>query len=165
MRLTERLEYPATTEDVFAMFCDRAFREQVCQETGALSWSVEVDASSDTAGDGASVTVRRVMPAEVPAAVKRFLGETVEVVQTEQWESADGDHRRAEVLIEIEGQPAKMIGTVTLEPDGETSALVLDGEIKVRVPLVGSRLEKEVARAVTGGLRVEQRVGRGYLAA
>jgi len=160
MRLEERLDYPATPDVVYAMVTDKEFRDGVCAASGALSWSVEVDRT----GGGASLTVRRVMPADLPAAARRLLGETVEVIQTEQWEPPRGEHRRAEVLVEIAGQPAKMIGTATLDPTGEGSAFVLAGDVKVRIPLVGHRLEREVARGIRLALGVEYRQGMAYLA-
>jgi len=165
MRLSERLDYPAAPDDVFAMMTDKAFREDVCQATGALSWSVEIDPAGTGDDAGASVTVRRVMPAEVPDMVKRLVGETIEIVQSEQWEPrADGASRHAELLVEVSGQPARLLGSATIEPDGTAAVLTVDGDIKVSIPLVGGKLEKEVARGVQAGLRVEHRRGLAYLA-
>jgi hypothetical protein len=165
MRLSERLDYPAAPDAVYAMLIDKAFREDVCQATGALSWSVEVDTAGPERGAGASVTIRRVMPSDVPDIVKRLVGETLEVVQTEQWEPGDdGPGRRAEVLVEIVGQPAKMIGLTTVEAHGgDGTVFAVDGDVTVSIPLFGGRLEKEVARAIRSALAVEHRRGRAYL--
>ena len=54
----------------------------MCAATGATSWDVAVDADES----GGTVTVTRVLPAEVPDAVRRIVGETVTVTQTETWE-------------------------------------------------------------------------------
>ena len=164
MRLSERLDYPAAPDDVFALMTDKAFREDVCQATGALSWSVEIDPAGTGSDAGASVTVRRVMPAEVPDLVKRLVGETIEIVQSEQWEPGEGEvFRHAELLVEVAGQPAKLLGSATIAPDGDGAALTVDGDIKVSIPLVGGKLEQEVARGVRAGLRVEHRRGLAYL--
>ncbi len=165
MRLSERVQYPAAPDAVYAMLTDEAFREDVCQATGALSWSVEVDAAGPDRGAGASVTVRRVLPSDVPDMVKRLVGETIEVVQTEQWEPGDdvGPARRAEVLVEIVGQPAKMIGMATIEPNGDSTVFAIDGEVTVSIPLFGGKLEKEVARAIGSAVAVEHRQGLAYL--
>lgn len=163
MRLNERLDYPAAPDHVYAMVTDKAFRDDVCEATGAVSWSVEVDNSPDGAEYGAAVTVRRVLPADVPEMMKRLVGETIEVVQTEQWESADGDSRRAEVLVEIADQPARMIGTAVIEPAGDGASLTLEGDVKVAVPMLGGRLEKEVTKVIQSALRIEQRRGVRYL--
>jgi len=165
MRLSERLEYEAAPDDVFAMITDKAFREDVCEAAGALSWSVEVAIDGADTGAGASVTVRRVMPADVPDMVKKLVGETIEVVQTEQWEPAEGTARRAEVLVEIDGQPAKMIGIATIEADGAGAVLAIDGDIKVAIPFLGGKLEKEVSRGIRAALVVEHRRGVAYLSA
>jgi hypothetical protein len=165
MRLSERVEYPAAPGAVYAMLTDEAFREDVCQATGALSWSVEVDAAGPDRGAGASVTVRRVLPSDVPDMVKRLVGETIEVVQAEQWEPGDdvGPARRAEVLVEIVGQPAKMIGMATIESDGDATVFAVNGDVTVSIPLFGGKLEKEVARAIRSALAVEHRRGLVYL--
>jgi hypothetical protein len=163
MELKERLDYPAGPAAVFAMITDKAFREDVCKATGARSWSVEVDSSGGGAGAGVSVTVRRVMPAHVSDLVKKLVGETIEVVQTEQWEPGDGVVRRAEVLVEVVGQPAKMIGIATIEPGVAGAVMAVEGDVKVKIPLLGGKLEKEIAGGIRSALAVEHKRGMAYL--
>ena len=46
------------------------------------------------------------MPAEVPDFMKKIVGETVDVVQTEDWGAPDADGQRtADVVVQIKGQP------------------------------------------------------------
>lgn len=161
MDLREEITYDAAPVDVFAMLCDQRFRTEVCQATKALSHSVSVSAD----GEGAVVEVRRVMPAEVPAFAKKMVGETLEVVQHEQWGAADASGARTgQIKVDIVGQPAGMSGTLRLEACEGGSREVLTGQVSVRIPFVGRKLEPEIARALRAAMVTESRVGQQWLA-
>jgi hypothetical protein len=51
-----------------------------------------------------------------------------------------------------------LIGTTT------GSSAIVDAKVKASIPLVGSRIEKAVHDAVVHAARVEERVGRAWLA-
>ncbi|UPK76183.1 DUF2505 domain-containing protein [Nocardioidaceae bacterium SCSIO 66511] len=160
MQLNETLDYAAAPDAVFAMLCDPKWREQVCELAHAKSYDVHVDKSGDTA----TITVQRTMPAEVPDAVKALLGKTIEVEQIERWAAPDADGtRRAQVSVRIKGQPASMEGTSVLG-GGDSSTLVVTGDVRVKVPFVGRKLEPEVAKAISAALRIEEKAAADYLA-
>ena len=160
MRVSQRQTYEAGPDRVWAMLTDPAYRQEVCAATGALSY--EVDSDADDAGG--TVRVSRALPAPDHKAVRKLVGDTVTVEQTETWGPAEEDGtRRAELRLQVKGQPATMTGASTLAPDGSGSALEIEAELKVRIPLVGGSLEKELAAAVTAGLAQELEVGRRYL--
>ncbi|UYM04058.1 DUF2505 domain-containing protein [Solicola gregarius] len=160
MQLDETLEYAAGPDTVFAMLCDASWRERVCELAYAQSYDVSVEPD----GDAATITVERVMPAEVPDAVKAFLGKTVEIQQVERWAPplADGT-RHAEVSVRIKGQPASMQGTSVLAGT-DTSTLRVTGDVRVKVPFVGRKIEPEVAKAIAAALRIEETAAADYLA-
>ncbi len=161
MKLSERHDYAAGPEAVWAMITDPAWREQVCAATGASTWDVFVDADET----GGTVEVTRVMPSDVPASVKAIVGETVTVTQTETWgPAADDGTRRADVELRVKGQPATMTGSSTLAPSEAGTQLLVSGDLKVRIPLVGGRLEKELSKAITMALTKEHEIGQTYLA-
>jgi hypothetical protein len=162
MKLQESQDYDADPDRVFAMFCDRAWREEVCRATHAIDYSVSVERS------GATVVVRttRVLPAQVPEPAKSLVGDTLEIVQTESWiAEPDGDGiRRADVDLQISKQPASMTGTVVLEPNGPGTRRTVNGEIRVRIPLLGRRIEPEIAKAIQAALDKELECARTHLA-
>ena len=161
MELREMLDYDAPPDRVFAMLCDSSWREQVCKESGALRWDVRVEA----AGDRATVTVVRVLPARVPDMVRSMVGETIDTVQTEQWgaPAADGS-RRADFHVQIKGQPATVTGEVRLQPHGSGTRETAVGDVRVKIPFIGKRIEPEIAKAIRAGIGVEHRLGTAYLA-
>lgn len=160
MKLNEGHDYPAAPDAVWAMLTDPAWREQVCAATGAKSWAVRVEADES----GGTIEVTRVMPSEVPGAVRRIVGDTVTVTQTETWGAATGGGRQADVQLRVKGQPAVMTGSSTLAPSAAGTRQLVSGELKVRIPLLGGTLEKELAKAIRMALGKEHEVGQAYLA-
>lgn len=159
MDLQRELRYDAGVDAVYAMLCDKDFREQVCEATLAKSYEVSIDA----AGDTASVRVSRAL--EAPDIAKKFVGDTMDVVQTERWQAPDADGtRRADLEVVIPGKPGAMKGTVVLAPDGDGSVETISGDVKVKIPLVGGKVEKEIARGIVAGIKAEGQVGRDWLA-
>ncbi len=160
MQVSRRQTYEAGPDRVWAMLTDPAYRDEVCAATGALSY--DVDSAADDAGG--TVRVSRALPAPGHKAVRKLVGDTVTVEQTETWGPAEEDGtRRAELRLVVKGQPASMTGTSTLAPDGSGATLDVEGELRVRIPLVGGSLERELATAITAGLAQELEVGRRYL--
>jgi hypothetical protein len=126
---------------------------------------VRWDVSVDTAGEGARIAVVRLLPARVPDVVKSLVGETIETVQTEQWGRPGSDgSRRADFHVQIKGQPATVTGEVRLEPQGAGTRQSVVGDVRVKIPFIGKRVEPEIAKAIRAGIGVEHRLGVAYLA-
>lgn len=163
MDLTTEISYPGgSLADVVAMVLDRDFRAEVCRATMAISHDVEVTVRPDGSAD---VIVSRTLPAEVPDFVRRFVGETIRLTQSETWAADNGAvARHADLLLEVEGQPATMTGTIVLEetPDGVRE--VVRGRLKVALPLFGGKIEAEIAKGIVAAARQEEKTGRAWLA-
>lgn len=164
MEVRTEIHYPNTSpERAFALGLDRAFRAAVCEATQAIDFDVDI---SEHADGRASVTVNRTMPADLPAIAKKFMGETVHVVQTEEWSAPDeSGARTADLTVAIKGQPAKMIGAIFLESVGDDARMRIAGTIKVSIPFVGKTIEGEVAKAIVAAVAKEQDTGIAWLSA
>ncbi len=161
MDVREDIVYDASPDDVFEMLCDKGFREEVCRAIGSVRYDVTVSRS----GDAATVRNHRVMEADLPEVAKKVIGDTIEMVQTEEWGARETDGaRRADFHVEIPGKPGSIKGTVSLSPIEGGTREVVAGNVKVSIPLVGGRLEAEVARGLQAALTVEGRVGAKWLA-
>lgn len=156
MKLTKNYSYPADVEQVFALVSSQEFREEACVAQHATSHAVSVE----TEGDTTVVRIERSVPAELPDFVKRLTGDTVSVVQVERWSApaADGS-RSAVVSVDIVGQPASMKGSATLKNVGSGAAFDIDGDVKVSIPLLGRKIEPEVAKAISASLDAEVELG------
>ena len=160
--MTETLTYDADPAAVFAMLCDRGWRERVSESIQAKQYEVSIEPS----GDSVTVTTSRTMPATVPDMVRKLTGDTITIVQVERWGPAAADGTRtADLEVMIAGQPAGMKGSARLSPAASGSTEVFSGDVTVRVPFLGKKIEPEVVKAFRAFIRKEGEIGRAHLAA
>jgi hypothetical protein len=155
MQISATISYPSgtTPAQVYELATDAGFRGEVCEATHALDYDVSVDAHDDTA----KVVVSRTMPADVPDFMKKMIGETVDVVQTEDWGAPDADGQRtADVVLQIKGQPAGMNGTAAIVASGGEVVMQIEGDLKVSIPFFGKKVEPEIAKGIYAAVRKEQ---------
>ncbi len=156
MRFTHEMDYPADPQVVFAMLTDPAFREAVCDHQQVLRYDVSV---SRTETD-VTIDVDQVQPATgIPSFAAKFVGEEIEVEQRERWTS----ETTADLHISIPGKPGQMSGAIILTPTATGTRETIDGEIKVSIPFIGSKLEALVGDIFRLGLDAENTVGQRWL--
>ena len=161
MDLRTELYYDADPVVVFAMLIDEAFVARKAQATGAIRHQASV--SRD--GDRVTVRLLRVMPPEVPDLIRRFVGETVELDQIDVWEPAAADgSRTGSIRIGMAGEPVTLTSGMTLIRSVGGSSTIIDAKVKASVPLVGGRIERAVHDAIARAARIEEQVGRAWLA-
>lgn len=161
MRITESVEHAATPQQVFEMICTPGYQELKCQRSGAVDHEVtiEVEAGATT------VVTRRTLPTQgFPDFARRFVGDTVDVVETQRWGPPGEDgSRQAAVTVEISGTPVEMTGGASLAPGGAGTVHTVDGDLEAHVPLVGGRIERAVAPVLARAVHLEAGVGREWL--
>lgn len=161
MKISAIIDYAATPDEVFAMLADEEFQNHKCVATGALRHTVSI-----VARDGQTVIVStRDMPADdFPSFVRTMVGDTLAVSETQRWGPPGTDGARNGVLtVEITGAPVGLDGTLTLAPGGLGCLETIEGDLKARIPLLGSKIEQAAAPAVQGAIRVESRTGKAWL--
>ncbi len=125
----------------------------------AASHSVTTDANS------ATVIITRTLPSDFPDLVRQFVGETVTVVETQVWSLTDADaERHGTMSIEISGAPVTMKATTVIRKTATGAAVVINGQIKVAVPLIGGRVETHVLEHLADVIAEEQHIGVQWLA-
>jgi hypothetical protein len=156
MKLRHEISYDAPLSDVYAMLADPAFRQSSATAMGVISADVTITPN----GEGMSVHIDQVQPTEgVPGFAKKFAGETTRAVQTEEWDSPAG----GTITIETPGKPTSIRGTLALSEAGGRTTETLDVEVKVKVPLIGGKLESLMAELVSAGMDKEQVAGEAWL--
>jgi hypothetical protein len=156
MRFTHTNSYQATPDAVLAMLTSAEFREKVCEAQHAVEHTVEVSGS----GAGATVVIAQTQAMDgAPAVARRLTGDTVAIVQREEW----GAGPTAVFAMEIPGKPGHLRGTAELRATDGGCDEVFSGEVKVSVPLVGGRLEGAVADILRRALTREGQVGASWL--
>jgi hypothetical protein len=157
MRFSHALSYDAAHDAVAGMLADPAFREKVCVAMHATRWDVTVDGS----GPGMTVVIDQTQPARsIPSFARKVVGDEIRIVQTETWTGPS----TASLELAIPGKPGGFEGQVVLEQVGAGTRETVTGEVRVRIPLVGGKLESLVEELLRVALRTEERVGREWLA-
>ena len=156
MRLRESFTYPDTdVEAVYGLITNEGFRAEAVAAVRGTDIEVTVEPSKD----GHTVTVLQTQPANVPDFIKRFTGDSVRVKQTERWGAPDDEgNRSAEVKFTVIGQPVDMHGTAHLSANSDVS-FVVEGDVKVRAPFIGRKIEPEIARIIAASLRNDVELG------
>jgi uncharacterized protein YndB with AHSA1/START domain len=156
MKFRHELRYDATPAEVFAMLADPAFREAACAAQDVISAAVRLDRK----GDGFTLVIDQLQRTDdLPGFARTFAGDSTQAIQRETWTGTSG----GDLEIEAPGKPTRVVGTIRLEADGTGTTEVVELEIKVKVPLIGGKLEKLMAEKVKHGMDLEHQVGRTWL--
>ena len=156
MKFRHELSYDAPPDQVFAMLADPEFREAACAAMEVISADVQLDRD----GDGFTLVIdQQQNTKDLPGFARTFAGESTQAIQREVWLDPTG----GDLTIESPGKPASATGTIRLEEAGGGTREVVELEIKVKVPLVGGKLEKLMAEKVSSGMDIEQTVGAAWL--
>ena len=157
MKIRHEVTYDAGVDEVYAMLADASFREKSCEAMDVVSADVKVE----QVGDGMKLIIDQVQRTEgVPSFAKKFAGETTRVVQTEEWD----DHSNATLVITTPGKPSTITGRITLAASGNSTVQTFEGDAKVKVPLIGGKLESLLADLFREGREKEHAVGVAWLA-
>ncbi len=156
MKFRKELPYDADPDAVFAMLADPAFRERVAAAQEVISADVRLT----TSGNGFSlVSTQEQNTSGLPAIAKKIAGDSTTAVITEEWADASG----GTVSITAPGKPTKADGTVSLRAAGAGTTQVVELDVKVKVPLLGGKLEQLMVDTIGEGYDVEHRVGVAWL--
>ena len=157
MKFRHELRYDAPPARVFEMLADPAFREAVAEAMDVISADVRLERQ----GEGFTLTVDQLQKTDdLPGFARTFAGDSTQAIQREVWPGATG----GDLSIDAPGKPTSMAGTIRLEPAGAGTTEVVELEIKVKVPLIGGKLENLMADNIRSGMDVEQTVAAAWLA-
>jgi hypothetical protein len=161
MKISAIIDYAATPDEVFAMFADEDFQNHKCAATGARRHTVSISVHN-----GRTIIVStRDMPSDgFPSFVKSMVGQTLAVTETQDWGPLGADGvRHGRLTVEIAGAPVALDGMLSLSVGGEGCVERIEGDLKARIPLLGSKIEQAAEPAIWGAIRVESRTGKAWL--
>ena len=139
-------ESSASVDDVFATLSSQEWVATKAERFGDGSLVTQHEQRPD---GGVLLSVSRELPGGVPGFLERFLPKDGRVVETFEWAPAAGDGtRRGTWKADIPGAPARLGGTMRLEPTATGSRYTIEGDVKVSVPLVGGKAEGFIAGMV-----------------
>jgi len=102
-----------------------------------------------------TMVVSRKLPDGIPGFLQKFLPSDGRVTQTDAWGAAADGVRSGTWKAETPGSPAKIDGTMRLEPNGTGCRYVVEGNVKVSIPVVGGKAES-VAVGMTEKLTAKE---------
>lgn len=152
--------FPADAFRTFRLLVDPTYIEAKCTATGSLRTDVHISGEAESA-----VTVRtsRVLPANVPAVAKSFVGENLDVSETQEWSAPSADGSRSAVVTVHFSGPLRFEGTADLRPAGDACSITTTGILVAKVPFVGGTIEEEAARQTEKYLRTEEALAADWL--
>ena len=161
MHLHAEQRFPAAPDEVAAMLADPVFVRQWCLATHASAVTVSIDGVPPKPF---TATTTRAYPTDgFPSFARRFVGDALEISQTDHWSATGEGTWTGDSNVATTGAPARMLARVSLVPDGDMTRQVVDGDLKASIPFVGAKLESLMFDAITGALAVMELVGRDWL--
>ncbi|QBJ95758.1 DUF2505 domain-containing protein [Rhodococcus sp. ABRD24] len=153
-RIEHSAHYPRPVATVHAALTDERYWHARLAKVGGPSAQL----TSIVAGDGRiDVTMAQAVPAEhLPPVVTKIRPGDLIISRAESWGALQGDRAEGTFTADVDGTPGHVRGTMTLTPDGDGSLLVLAGEVEVKIPLIGSKIESVIAGQVLELLDAEQ---------
>jgi carbon monoxide dehydrogenase subunit G len=156
MKFRHELSYDAPPAKVFEMLADAEFRKATCAAMEVISADVQLDRD----GEGFNLVIdQQQNTKDLPGFARTFAGESTQAIQREVWLGPT----TGSLSIESPGKPVSASGTIRLEEDGGGTREVVELDIKVKVPLIGGKLEKLMAEKVAAGMDVEKSIGVAWL--
>lgn len=131
--------YPAPASVVIKMMTDRKFFTDRLEKLGHKQYEV-LDCKTDP--NAFSIKIRRPLPMQVPAAIKKFVPGNPTIVHVDAWSAKT---LTGKVEVELPGMPVEISCTTSLKDQGKDCVLTYVFDIRSKVPLLGGMIEKQVA--------------------
>ncbi|QWW19135.1 DUF2505 domain-containing protein [Schaalia sp. 19OD2882] len=160
MDFTRTLSYPALPDEVAAMCLDEAYSHLRASKAGMS----EVEVSTR----GTTVTTTIVVPTQnIPqiALMRLPEGARPTLVLTDTWARGEDGLWHGTFSVEVPHMPVEARAESVLRPTGQTATLrEMTGQVHVRVPLFGPRIETQVLDRLDVLLRAEVDCATEWLA-
>lgn len=145
-KITGRASVPADVESTFLAISSERWPEQI---GAALKDESRVDSREQLPDGGVRLVHSRKLPDGVPGFLQKFMPKDGRVVQTDTWEPAKADgSRHGTWQVAFAGAPGEIGGRTSLVPDADGCLWNVDGEAKVKIPLIGGKAEGFLAPLV-----------------
>ncbi|WP_052460146.1 DUF2505 domain-containing protein [Tessaracoccus massiliensis] len=128
--------YAAEPERVVALLRNKDFIADVARHAGATEHDVDIN-------DQATILT---MSLPVPESIAKFVGRTMKLKQTFRFQAPQADGSiHGTVDVDVPGMPVDVTANAAMLPQGDgTTQGRYTGDLKVKIPLVGKKVEAQV---------------------
>ncbi|WP_199430977.1 DUF2505 domain-containing protein [Qaidamihabitans albus] len=151
-RIEHHATFPHGVADVLAAQTDESALRARLAEIGGVNATLEEHAATP---DGVRYVLLQGVPAEKLPQVVRTVHKGDLVVRREHTWSGAGDRYTGTIAARVSGVPGEITARTELTAEGTATVQRTRGEAKVRIPLVGGRLEGFIAEQVSDLLERE----------
>lgn len=129
-----QVKHPLGTDvaSAFKLCTDQKSQEAIYAELGGTELRIKREGRAPNV----RLRITRRMPANPPAALRKFVPATNEVAHTEHW-GLDGKGYAADIVVEIRGVPVRIVGTKILQPEKSGCSVAWNFDVTSGIPLVG----------------------------
>ena len=157
MQFTQSVSYPGTVDEVVAMYLTPDYQQR-------RFGSFVVEGSESVAVEGERITFSgTARPELLPAAASRFVKGALHISFTEEWATNEAG-ATSRTSVTVDGAPVSVEATSTLAPAEAGSVRDVTGNVSVRVPLLGGRIEKEAVAHLGRVVERERELAATWLA-
>ncbi|BBY34122.1 hypothetical protein BST33_02610 [Mycolicibacter minnesotensis] len=154
--------YPASVEQVYAVFADEHYWRARLAESGADVVALEeITVGPDGGVD--VLTKQGIHRAKLPALAAQFHPGNLDLARHETWHPVRDGRARAQVVGKVVGAPAKLSGDAVLAPSSGGCELRLTATVQVDIPLVGGKIESFIGGQLAELMNTEQRFTLAWL--
>ncbi len=143
--LSTSVDLPVDVERAFELLTGPSWPAALDEHLHDGSRLVSADRTPD---GGAVVAVSRRLPDGGPSFMQKLGPRDGRVVQTDTWGPAAAGARRGTWSAAFPGSPGDVSGTTVLEPTADGCRWTVAGQVSIRLPLVGGKIESYLAPLV-----------------
>ncbi len=160
-RIEHRAEFSADIATAYAAVAGEDALQARLEELGGHGAAVVSYAEN---ADGLEYELRQGISADqLPSAVRTLHKGDLIVHRTQIWRPEGAGYVGAST-VEVGGVPGQIVARTTLTGSGDRSVLAIVGEVTVRIPLFGAKLESVIAEQVSKLLEREAEFTAKWLA-
>ncbi len=152
-------DYAKDSEHTFKMLTDPTSHIKKYEAAGCKNISID---SCEEVNGAIVIKATRDAPSTAPKFARKILGEYNTLVSEDIWVITDTPVKPGSFTVEIKGAPVTMKGDMELRPAGDGSEVDIDLELRVKVPLIGKKIEPFLKDDTVAALDSDQEFFRVY---
>ncbi|KAA0022326.1 DUF2505 domain-containing protein [Antrihabitans cavernicola] len=142
-RIEHSARYSKSVDAVHAAFTSEQYWKDRMAEIGGPGGQL---LGIETANGTTTVNLQQSIAADkLPGVVTAVRPGDLVIKRSESWGPVTNGTTNGTFTAAVDGAPAKIGGTVTVTNDGTGSVAKVDGEVEVKIPLFGGKIESVIA--------------------